>query len=225
MNKKAALPHSYVAGSQQWFEKKKFFSQDGRLRRYGCGVIAAVDYGIHRRAFDAPKDREAYLSLVRRIERRWLRVIPGFGISSVLYTGLLNLLFWRCSAGERERFGGVSFFVYTKRAQMRLLTIIQEQLLADRPVILIAGSSPFFFKKQRGVTLYRMASGGMEAAKEHVAAHFMTVTALYEVSQEPVFEVYSWGERYYMRVEEYLRAARYTYPFSNRIYHVKHVSI
>lgn len=216
MNKIAVLPHSYVAGSQHWFEKKNFFSQNGRLRRYGCGVIAAADYSIYRHVFDAPKHREEYLSLVREMERGFLRVIPGFGISAYLYAGLMNLTFMRMSAQERLR--GVSFFFYTKKARQRLLTIIQEQLLADRPVIIILGSTPFFFKKRRGVTLYQINNDTVEAAAEHVAAHFITVTGIYEVSQKTMLEVYSWGRRYLMSPDEYLKAARYTYPFSNRIY-------
>ena len=216
MNKKAALPHSYMAGSQQWFEKKKFFSQDGRLRRYGCGVIAAADYCIYRHILKKPGDREAYLSLVRRLERRSLRVIPGFGMSAYLYAGILNLLLMRHRAAERLH--GVSFFFLSKKTKDRLLTIMREQLLADCPVILILGSTPFFHKKRRGVTLYRLQGGRMEAAEEHVAAHFITATALFEDSGEMMLEVYSWGERYYLSVDAYLRSARYTYPFSNRIY-------
>lgn len=221
MNKKEALSHSYNAGSQQWFEKKNFFSQDGRLRRYGCGVIAAADYGVYRRLFRAPDDREAYLSLVRDLERRFLRVVPGFGISAYLYAGILNLLLWRRHAVERIR--GVSFLFYHKKSKRRLLTIVREQLSADCPVILLLGSTPFFYKKRRGVTLYRIRNGCAEAAKEHVAAHFITVTALVETPQETMLEVYSWGERYYMSADEYLRSARYTYPFSNRIYRTTHI--
>lgn len=216
MNKKAALLHSYMAGSQQWFEKKNFFSRDGRLRNYGCGVIAAADYCIYRHVLDTPGDREAYLSLVRKLEQRFLRVIPGFGISAYLYAGLLNLLLIRARATERIR--GVSFLFSGKKTKDRLLTIVREQLLADCPVILILGSTPLFFKKWRGVTLYRFRNDRMEAAKEHVAAHFITVTALLEGDQETLLEVYSWGERYYLSPDAYLRSARYTYPFSNRLY-------
>lgn len=219
MNKTAALMHSYVAGSQQWFEKKKFFSQDGRLRGYGCGVIAAADYCIYRQILEAPEDREAYLSLIREAERRFLRVVPGFGISSCLYAVIVNLLLMRHRAKERLR--GVSFFFLSKRAKKRLLTIVREQLLADCPVILILGSAPFFFKKRKGVTLYRLRDGCMEAVKEHVSAHFITVTALCEIAQEDVLEIYSWGERYYLPVDAYLISARYTYPFSSRIYRTK----
>lgn len=223
MNKRAVLLHNYVAGSQQWFPKENFFSRDGRLRRYGCGVIAAADYGIYRHIFDAPGEREAYLSLVREMERRFLRVIPGFGISAYLYAGLMNLMFRRMSV--RERLGGVSFFFNSPKARKRLLAIIQEQLSADRPVILILGSTPFFFKKRRGVTLYRMDNDVPEAAKQHVAAHFVTVTGIYEDSQKTMLEVYSWGSRYLMSADEYLEAARYTYPFSNRVYRAKNTAI
>lgn len=223
MNNRAVLLHNYVAGSQQWFPKKNFFSQDGRLRRYGCGVIAAADYSIYRHVFDAPGDREDYLSLVREMERRFLRVIPGFGISAYLYAGFMNLMFRRMSAGER--LGGVSFFFYTPKARRRLLMIIEEQLSADRPVILILGSTPFFFKKRRGVTLYRMNNGVPEAVKEHVAAHFITVTGICEASRKTMLEVYSWGSRYLMSADEYLEAARYTYPFSNRVYRAKNTAI
>ncbi|MCM1536961.1 MAG: hypothetical protein NC254_01035 [bacterium] len=216
MNKTAALPHSYEAGSQQWFEKKNFFSQDGRLRRYGCGVIAAADYCIYRGIAETPKDKAAYLDFVRSLERHFLRVVPGFGISAWLYAGFVNLLLWRYRAGGRLR--GVSFFFSGKRAKERLLTIMQEQLAADCPVILILGSAPFFYKKQRGVTFYQVRGGERKAVKEHVAAHFITAAAIVEESQETMLEVYSWGERYYMSVDAYLKSARYTYPFSNRIY-------
>lgn len=219
MNKKAALPHSYMAGSQQWFEKKDFFSQDGRLRRYGCGVIAAADYCIYRHVLNMPDDREAYLSLVRKLERRFLRVIPGFGMSAYLYTGVLNFMLLWHRAPERLR--GVSFLFSGKKSKERLLTIVREQLLADCPVILILGAAPFFHKRRRGVTLYRLQNGCMVVAKEHVAAHFITVTALYEDSQETMLEVYSWGERYYLSADAYLRSARYTYPFSNRLYRTR----
>lgn len=219
MNKTAALLHSYVAGSQQWFEKKNFFSRDGRLRRYGCGVIAAADYCIYRQILETPGDREAYLSLVREVERRFLRVVPGFGISALLYAVIVNLLFKKHRAKERLR--GVSFFFLNKKAKERLLTIVREQLSEDCPVILILGSAPFFFKKRRGVTLYRLKDGCMEAAKEHVSAHFITVTALLKISREDVLEVYSWGERYYLPVDAYLTSARYTYPFSSRIYRAR----
>lgn len=219
MNKMAGLLHSYSAGSQQWFEKKKFFSQDGRLRRYGCGVIAAADYCVYRHVLKSPDDREAYLSLVRELERRFLRVIPGFGISAYLYAGILNLLLKRhCAA---ERLCGESFFFSNKKTRERLLSIAREQLLADCPVIILLGSAPFFYKKRRGVTLYRFRNGCMEAVKEHVAAHFITATALLEESRETMLEVYSWGERYYMSADEYVRSSRYAYPFTNRIYRTR----
>lgn len=223
MNKKTELRHSYSAGSQQWFERRNFFSRDGRIRRYGCGVIAAADYCIYRQILKAPDDREAYLSLVRELERRFLRVIPGFGISAYLYSGILNLLLRRNRAAERFR--SKSFFFYNQKTRERLLLIAQEQLLADCPVILILGAAPFIFKKRRGVTLYRLRNGRMEAEKEHVAAHFITVTAILEISQEVMMEVYSWGERYYLSVDEYLRSSRYTYPFSNRIYRTTHIGL
>lgn len=222
MNKRVALLHTYDAGSQQWFEKKNFFCQEGRLRRYGCGVIAAADYCIYR-GIEKPTDsKEAYLSAVRRLERGYLHVIPGFGLSSVLYPGLMNFLLWRKHAGERLR--GVSFFFLSKRGLRRLMELLAGQLAADYPVILILGSTPFWHKKRRGVTFYRLCGGRMEAGNTHVAAHFVTATGICEMPDGRTYlEIFSWGKQYYLLPEEYLSSARYTYPLSNRIYLTKHI--
>lgn len=220
MNNLAGLLHTYDAGSQQWFERKKFFSQDGRLRRYGCGVIAAVDYCIYRGIEPAADSRQSYLSVVRRMEKPYLRVVPGFGLSAVLYPVSMNFLLRR--SGAKERMRGVSFFFLTKRSLQRLLTLIQTQLQADCPVILILGSVPFWNKKRGGVTFCRLTDGCMKPAMTHVAAHFITVTGMCKMPDEQIFlELYSWGEKYYLSPEEYLRAGRYTYPFSNRVYRTK----
>ncbi len=217
MNKKAGLSHTYDAGSQQWFEKKNFFGQDGRLRRYGCGVIAAADYCMYRGIEPRADTREAYLAAVRGLERRYLHVIPGFGLSAILYPAMMNILLWKKRAGERLR--GRSFFFLSERGMRRLLSIVQCQLADDCPVIMILGSAPFWHKKRKGVTLYRLCGDGMKPAAAHVSAHFITVTGICEMPGiGTFFEVYSWGTRYYLSPEEYERSARYTYPFSSRVY-------
>ncbi len=216
MNKILTLRHMYYAGSQTWFDLKKKYRHDYWLRRYGCGVIAMMDFCIYKRLIDRPQSRQEYMEGIRKLDRRFMHVIPGFGISIYFYSGLANMYYrirripYRCRR--------MWFFGGREKRKQKMIQRITGQLEADMPLIFSAGPRlPFVGKKQK-LYLYRVQNEAIIRANQNVSGHYMTITGLYRDGEEDYLQLASWGDIWYMNLNEYIRFGRYTIPFSNTIY-------
>lgn len=206
----AALQKEYIPGSQQWFLEDSG-GQDRRLRRYGCGVIAFVDDSIYLGVTGRPEGRPDYLNCIRQAER-FLRILPGFGISVYFYPFLANISFRRLHAPYRLR-----------RMPMRrshIVSLIKEQLRADLPLIFAVGTPLWPFGKG-GVKLYRMQDGRLVDTGKRVKSHYMTIVALHREADAWYLKVASGGAFYEISLTEYLNFGRFVLPFSCVIYRTR----
>lgn len=184
-------------GSQTWFGRRV-------IRKYGCGVVGLSDVllylGLHRE--DCENDlfygilREdgclsypRYERFVRKIWRRFLPIIPGFGIPGFFIPVAMNHYFRRYHIPLRA--------AWCFRSGS-LLSRVETMLHQDIPVILAIGPNfPFFWAKKK-LTLYRLENGEYLPAVE-TSAHFVVVTGI--VGE--FLQISSWGKEYYISWPEY----------------------
>ncbi len=216
MNKLLTLRHKYYAGSQTWFSIQKKYRQDYWLRRYGCGVVAMADFCIYKGLIDRPADRQEYLQVLRKLDRHWMHVLPGFGISIYFYAFFVNWYYrikripyrcrrmWVCGRFEKRK--------------QKLMEKILGQLEEDLPLVFAVGPKLPFAGKKRKPHLYRMVQEHMVRTASTVSGHYMTLTGLYQYDGEDYLQLASWGDIWYMNLSEYLKFAKYTIPFSNAVF-------
>ncbi len=216
MNKLRMLRHKYYAGSQTWFSICKKYSQDYWLRRYGCGVVAMADFCIYKGLIDRPESRQEYLQVLRKMDRHWLHVLPGFGISIYFYALDVNLYY--CIKRIPYRCRRIWVCGSFRKRKQKLLNGISEQLTEDFPLVFAVGPKLPLIGKQRKPCLYRMIHGQMVRTASTVSGHYMTITGIYQDDGEDYLQLASWGEIWYMNLSEYMRFAKYTIPFSNAVF-------
>lgn len=216
MNKLLTLKHKYYAGSQTWFSIQKKYRQDYWLKRYGCGVVAMADFCIYKGLIDRPADRQEYLQMLRKMDRHWMHVLPGFGISIYFYAFFVNLYYrikripYRC----RRIWVCGSF----RKRKQKLMDKISKQLEEDLPLVFAVGPRLPFAGKKKKPHLYRMEQEYMVRTASTISGHYMTITGLYQEDKEVYLQLASWGDIWYMNLSEYMRFAKYTIPFSNAVF-------
>ena len=186
-------------GSQTWFTQRV-------TNRSGCGLIAGTDLllYLHRNhpGCDSPLfgDMEAgpsvsfaqYHRAVQEIRKRYLFVIPHFGMNGFMLTRGLNRYFRKNHIGLRAQWG-----VWGSQ----LWSAISEMLERDIPVILAVGPNvPLIWQKHK-VQFYVKKPDGTYCSTCSVKAHFVTVTGM----DHRWLQVSSWGKRYYIDRDEFAR--------------------
>ena len=201
-NRRCSLRYPYLSVKAQTgdsFGGNQNWSAGRIMRRYGCGVVGAGDVllylGLHRTEcetdlFYGMLREDGLLSLPRyeryltKLRKRYLPVIPGFGIPGFFLPIGMNRYFRRYRIGMRASWG-LRFG--------QILPRIEAMLQQDIPVILAIGPNfpPLLGRKK--VTFYRLENGEYLPAAE-TAAHFVVVTGI--VGE--YLQVSSWGKEYYM---------------------------
>jgi len=219
MNKLLTLQHKYYAGSQTWFSIRKKYRQDYWLRRYGCGVVAMADFCIYKGLIEQPKDRQEYLQTVRMMSKKWMHVLPGFGISIYFFAFYANL-YYRIKRIP-YRFKRVWVFGRFRKRKQKMAEKISGQLEKDLPLVFAAGPKLPFVGKTKKPYLYRLVQGQMVRTATTISGHYMTITGLYRDGDEDYLQLASWGDIWYMSLSEYMKFAKYTIPFSNAVFQTK----
>ena len=205
--KRCCLRHPYLSfktqngfsfgGSQTWCSSRT-------LLKYGCGVVGMGDvllymglhrpscstdlqYGIERE--DGMLSTPRYERYLRRLRRKYLGIIPGFGVPGFLVPLAMNRYFRHYRMDFRARWCVSHTKLYRR---------IEESLAKDLPVLLAIGQNIPFWGKHK-LKLYRQENGKYLPAAE-VKAHFVVVTGL----ENGYLQVSSWGREYYISWQEYV---------------------
>ena len=193
---KTQMDHS-VGGSQTWTSSRI-------MRKYGCGVVGMEDVllymGLHQTSCETDLlygmlREDGFLSYPRyerylmKMRRRYLSVIPGFGVPGFFLPLAMNRYFRHYRIDLRA-----SWCVRTGK----ILPRIEEMLRQDMPVILSIGPNfPFVWGRHK-VALYRKENGEYLPAVE-TKAHFVVVTGM----MDGYLQISSWGKEYYLSWAEY----------------------
>ena len=186
---------SSYGGNQNWFDDK---SAQGS----GCGLICGMDLlvylsrhheGCSAKLFSGLTAVDeipvsVYNSLCGRL-RRYLPIIPRFGMTGLVLTAGLNLFFLRNGMPCRAVWGISRDKFWTRMCQM---------LAADIPVILSIGPN-FSRDRSHGLKLYRKFEDGSYMPTSRTRAHYVTVTGM----DDSWLRVSSWGRELYIKREEY----------------------
>lgn len=205
--KRYSLKHPYLSvktpgecsygGSQEW-------SKSHTMRKYGCGVVGIADLllylGLHHPSCETDLHHgilreDGYISYARyerylmKMRRRYLHVIPGFGVPGWYLPFALNRYFRRYRLDLRASWG----------LRLRpMLPRIEAMLEDDIPVILAIGPNfPCVWGKTK-LSFYRQVNGECVPATE-TKAHFVVVTGIWG----NYLQVSSWGREYYISWPEY----------------------
>lgn len=210
--RRVTLRHPYLSigepasfgGSQSWFSRRT-------LSLYGCGVVGMGDLFLYLRRYHREArallseglpengelpDRGTYLAWLEALSRRYLPVIPGFGVFNFCVPFAMNRCF---------RQYGVPFRASWRLSRRKLLPRIEASLRADIPVLLSVGKNLLPWGKKKLTFYRRNPSGCSEAAR--VKGHFVVVTGI----DGDYLEISSWGRAYLISWKEYLEyAGRYS---------------
>lgn len=201
-------------GSQTWCVSKT-------VHRSGCGLIAGTDLllYLHRNhpacsspltcacEGEEPLSFAQYHRLVQEIRKKYLPVIPHFGMNGWMLTGGLNRYFRNHHIPLRARWG-----VWGSE----LWEAVEELLERDIPVILAVGPNfPRIWGRDK-LRFYVRRPDGTYCSTCAVKAHFVTITGM----DRRWLQIASWGKRYCIDREEFVRYVKKhsCYLFSNIAY-------
>ena len=191
-------------GTRRSYGGSQMLSDSKTMRDVGCGVVAALDLIIYLCRYhpgcsssfigplsaDRPFEREEYDALAMKLSRRFLPLIPGFGINGIALAAGLDVFFRKYSMPFRATWG-------VRRSA--LWSEIERMLSQNIPVIISVGPNfPLFWKKS-GLKLYSPAQDGELRAACTTVAHYVTVTGM----DERYLRISSWGREYYIDRAEY----------------------
>lgn len=182
-----------TGGNQRWLKSSS-------AQKYGCGLVAATDlllylhrYGEGESPFfqGIPQDPvpwELYDFCVSRLGKRYLPLLPPFGLNAWVLAAGLNRYFGTYRLPYRARWCVLPGELWQK---------IQTMLSRDIPVILCIGVNFPFPKHQ--LPLYPGEEGRREGGSTR--AHYVTVTGM----DEEWLRISSWGRVYRIRREDFDR--------------------
>lgn len=185
-------PTRTTGGNQQLADSRQ-------LRTCGCGIVSSTDMLLYlgRRGegggFVLAEGDDIglrdYNRLLARLRKRYMPLIPHFGINGFNLSLGLNLYFLRYRIPMRA-----VWRIGTRRLWERVGRMLEE----DMPVILSIGPNFPFFWKRRSLPLYEMRDGQYRKTASAIA-HYVTVTGM----DEKWLRVSSWGTEYYISRQEY----------------------
>ena len=187
----------YYGGAQQWWPQQY-------VRGYGCGVVGCANLLLT--CVNAPADgqmmsKEDYVRFADKLRRKFLPVIPKFGMNGLVMAAGMHLYFKVNNIPMSARWGCAGKNLYAQIGRM---------LREGIPVVLAIGpNSPNLFGKHR-LNLYRKRSDAFVLA-ETTKAHYVTVTGM----DDKWLKISSWGREYYLNRSEY---DEYVKKHSNRLF-------
>lgn len=199
-------------------------SSDPVIAKCGCGVIAAMDTLLYLSRFHADcgieefksikaaesVSPELYEKLIGALAKRYLPLIPPFGMNGVALALGFDLFLLRHGLPLRARWGV---------SREKLWTRMEEMLAADMPVILSIGPDfPRFWQRNQAPLYVRREDGRYVKAAE-TRAHYVVAVGM----DERWIELASWGRRYFLDRREYMEFAdRHTTNMLSNILYIRH---
>ncbi len=205
-NRRCCLRHTYLAVKTQAdksFGGNQNWATGYMMRKFGCGVVAMGDVliylGIHRLPCntdllygmlreDGCLSYPRYERYLRKMNKRYLGIIPGFGVPNFQLARAMNRYFRHYRIDLRARWC---------LSSGKMLERIQDSLSKDYPVILAIGQNIPFWRKKK-LTLYRQENGVYLPATE-TKAHYVVVTGM----ENGYLQISSWGKEYFISWKEY----------------------
>ena len=221
------IKNGYVCvfdGSEPSYGGSQMRSPDKSIARCGCGGVAALDLLLYLDRYhcadSVPEFRaarqdeislvlsnEQYQHLLKQLIRKYLPVIPPFGMNGITLAAGVNLFFHRHKMPYRARWGVSGKKIWQKA---------EEMLDKDIPVIMAVGPNfPFFWRDHKAAFYSETADGALCCAAQ-VKAHFVSLTGI----DSELLKISSWGRMYYVRrreFETYVRRYSINY-FSSILY-------
>lgn len=190
-------------GNQGWFSKKY-------LRDSACGVIGAADVISHLKGKDKMSEAE-YMEFAGMLQKRYLPVIPKYGINGLVLMFGLNRYF------QKQKMPYRCFWGMSGR---KMISRMDQMLENDIPVILSVGPNfPNFWGKQ-SVKLYKKITDEKYVPVSKARAHYMIATG----RAGTWIRLSTWGREYYMDYKEYREYVRtYSSPIVSNIVCIKEI--
>lgn len=222
------LTHPYISvyeNSAASYGGSQMNSKNGTIVKCGCGPVAALDLLIYldKYHFGCKVERFVNVScncetqngdyqwLLSRLIRRYLPIIPRFGMNGLTLMSGINLFFRRHNMPFKARWGV---------AEKNTFSTIEQMLKADIPVIMAIGPNfPLFWQKHKAA-LYTRAQDGKLFKSAEVNAHYITCTGI----DDEWLQVSSWGRKYYLNRAEFSTYVRqHSINYISSILYVKRI--
>lgn len=205
--KRCSLRYPYFSikiQNEQSFGGSQTWSTSSIMRKYGCGVVGMADVllylGLHKTSYETDLlygmlREDGLLSYPRyeryliKMRRRYLSIIPGFGVPGFFLPLAMNRYF---------RHYHIDLWATWCVLPGKILPRIEEMLRKDIPVVLAIGPNFPLILGRKKVTLYRKDNGEYLPVTE-VKAHFVVVTGMVD----GYLQISSWGKEYYLSWAEY----------------------
>lgn len=163
------------------------------MQGYGCGAIGCANvifYDAHKVSGKLDISEAEYLEKVDYLRKRFLFVIPRFGMNGIFMAIGLNAYYLTHGVNKRAWWGCRHKNVYKH---------IERMLENDEPVVLSIGPNfPNLIFGKKTVKLYTFSNGKYTHATS-TKAHYVTVTGI----DDEWMQVSSWGYKYYVNRKEY----------------------
>ena len=171
-------------GNQAWFPYKF-------LQKTGCGVIGAADTLLHLSGKEEITEEE-YMEFAKILWKKFLPVIPGFGMNGLTLMAGMNRYF---------KVHGMPYHARWRISGQKMVSRIDRMLTKGIPVILAVGPNfPCVWKKEK-LTFYKKISEENYIPAVKTRAHFVIVTG----RDGSRLKISSWGKEYYIDIREYRR--------------------
>lgn len=195
-------------GGDQGFFRGGSGPLDARKNAMGCGVVAFSDLLLYLGNGDPGKIIAENRSYVNRINGQnayteYYNCIYEFlgGVSKRSGISGMKLAMRFNRLSKREKWGLRAFWGISAG---KLYGRVEEMLAKDLPVILCIPMILFGKNKKEGLPFYCMKSGKLQKAAT-VSAHYVMITGVVTEygNEEVLFEISSWGKKYYINWKEY----------------------
>lgn len=170
-------------GNQKWFSQKF-------LQKSACGVIGAADVLLHLSGRETMTEAE-YMEFAKMLWKRYLPVIPGFGMNGLTLMLGMNRYF------RKHRLPYLAYWCISRK---KMISRMDEMLERDIPIIFAVGPNFPKIWGKKAVKLYRKNKTGEYVTASKVRAHYMIVTG----RDGRWIRVSSWGKEYYIDYSEFL---------------------
>ena len=205
-----SLQHTYVkieadAGRISYGGNQSWLSTDAE-RSFGCGLIASADVLRYiRRKEGRPESmgekdadptrtltKQQYLEDIHVLSLDF-RVRGPLGITGFGLARRMNRVFRREKLPYRSKWSV---------GRKRFLRRLEEMLDRDIPVLLSVG--PCFFHRNERLPMYEKKEDGTLWKSSSMNDHYVTATGMEEGPSGKMVQISSWGEKYYISLQEYV---------------------
>ena len=194
-NKYVSVKDSSFGGSQMYFKNVKGILSKGK-RLGGCGIVAINDTISYLKDNTNYNDSQEYIRSFNKTARKMAFISTPLGMSFLHMLIGGKILFLR---------NGLHYSFYPGINPFNTYKKIYTMLSEDTPVILCIPK--IFGKNKKGRSLPFYSSINLSKISQ-AEGHFVVATALIKINQKTYIEISSWGNKYYISLDEYNRFLR-----------------